>query len=320
MKSSGQELFAFDLIGDLHGHADELVELLTILGYSERSGVFRHPTRTVIFCGDFIDRGPQIRDVLTIVRNMVENGSAQAVMGNHEYNAIAYHTERTDVRGEFYRRHSAQNVRQHLETMNQLSSGEMLDALAWFRSLPIALDLGKLRVVHACWDPSGIQLILRALKEFGRFSTEFLDRSTCKDHELFEAVERVLKGPELSLPAGFFVRDKEGSERKQIRIRWFEEPANHSFSTYALPTAVHDELALRPLEGNFRPVPYPADGPPVFIGHYWMNDTVPHPLTGNIACLDYSVAKDGYLCAYRFDGESQLLPSRFVTVASRKRS
>ena len=68
----------YDLIGDIHGHADELVELLEALGYQKAQGVYRHPERKVIFLGDFIDRGPKIRQVLEIVRPMIEEGKALA--------------------------------------------------------------------------------------------------------------------------------------------------------------------------------------------------------------------------------------------------
>ena len=57
-----------DLIGDIHGHADALQRLLRQLGYSRQKGVYRHPDRQAIFLGDFIDRGPQIRETLEIVR------------------------------------------------------------------------------------------------------------------------------------------------------------------------------------------------------------------------------------------------------------
>src|SRR5690349_12096752 len=90
----------YDLIGDIHGHADELVRLLTALGYQVRGGVYQRPDRKVVFLGDFIDRGPQIRRVLGIVRPMVEAGHALAVMRNHELNALAYHTGDRDSPGE----------------------------------------------------------------------------------------------------------------------------------------------------------------------------------------------------------------------------
>ena len=45
----------FDLIGDIHGHAAELEELLRRMGYRHRAGAWRHPERTAIFVGDFLD-------------------------------------------------------------------------------------------------------------------------------------------------------------------------------------------------------------------------------------------------------------------------
>ncbi len=82
----------YDLIGDIHGHADALQHLLNRLGYSRQKSVYGHPERQAIFLGDFIDRGPQIRETLEIVRPMVDSGAALAVMGNHEINALAFHT------------------------------------------------------------------------------------------------------------------------------------------------------------------------------------------------------------------------------------
>ncbi len=83
----------YDLIGDIHGYADELVQLLEALGYDKLQGVYRHPERTAIFLGDFIDRGPKIRQVLEIAQPMIEEGKALGVMGSQELNALAYHTE-----------------------------------------------------------------------------------------------------------------------------------------------------------------------------------------------------------------------------------
>jgi len=62
----------YDLVGDIHGHADPLHRLLAKLGYAEIEGIFRHPERKMIFVGDFIDRGPQQREILRIARTMCE--------------------------------------------------------------------------------------------------------------------------------------------------------------------------------------------------------------------------------------------------------
>ena len=91
----------FDVIGDIHGHPIALDRLLAALGYTLRDSVYRHPARTVVFAGDFVDRGPRQRAVLRVARAMVEADSAAAVMGNHEFNAIAWATP--DSEGGFLR-------------------------------------------------------------------------------------------------------------------------------------------------------------------------------------------------------------------------
>ena len=52
---------------------------------------------------------------------------------------------------------------------------------------------------------------------------------------------------------------------------------------------------------------------PVFFGHYWLKDR-PEITAPNAACLDFSVAKEGYLTAYRWSGESELAESSLVSV------
>jgi TPR repeat protein len=130
----------YDLVGDIHGHADALHRLLRKLDYTEIEDVFRHPERQMIFVGDFIDRVPQQREVLRIARSMCDAGAARAVMGNHEFNAIGWATQNNDRK--FLRSHSKKNERQHAKFLSQIEedSADQQDALGWFRSLPIWLD------------------------------------------------------------------------------------------------------------------------------------------------------------------------------------
>jgi protein phosphatase len=85
----------FDVIGDIHGCADELEELLHLLGYqvaedSTGSGpwaapLYRHPAgRKAVFLGDLVDRGPRILDTVRIVHAMVTSGNALCMPGNHD--------------------------------------------------------------------------------------------------------------------------------------------------------------------------------------------------------------------------------------------
>lgn len=305
----------YDIIGDIHGHADELVQLLHKLGYEDRNDCFRHPSRQVVFCGDFVDRGPQIPEAVNIARQMVEGEAALAVMGNHEFNTLAFHTEVPGAPGTFLRPHNSKNAKQHKATCQQFGPEAMADALEWFATLPTSLELDGLRVVHACWSDEQRRVIAEALPPSGKMDVGFLQRATNPRDPVFHAVECTLKGPELALPAGTTVTDKEGNIRKRIRIRWFESPVGQTWATYSLPGK--SNLAKDPVPHDAPAVPYPDDAPPVFVGHYWLPDSQPAPLQHNVACVDYSVAKHGMLCAYRFDGESELSQDNFVTVASR---
>ena len=81
----------FDIIGDIHGCFDELTLLLERLGYAKTEGGYTHPEgRKAAFLGDFCDRGPKNVQVLRLVMNMVENGNAIAIPGNHDAKLLKY--------------------------------------------------------------------------------------------------------------------------------------------------------------------------------------------------------------------------------------
>ena len=88
-----EEMGPFDIIGDVHGCVDELIELLGLLGYQVRldgGGDVRvaHVTashgRRAFFVGDLVDRGPGGPDVVRIVMAMAAGGQALCVAGNHD--------------------------------------------------------------------------------------------------------------------------------------------------------------------------------------------------------------------------------------------
>ena len=83
----------FDIIGDVHGCLDELLDLFARLGYevTEASGEFRvvpPPGRKVVFVGDLVDRGTKIPAVLRLAMSMVEAGTAVCVPGNHDMKLV----------------------------------------------------------------------------------------------------------------------------------------------------------------------------------------------------------------------------------------
>jgi protein phosphatase len=79
----------FDIIGDVHGCYEEMTGLFVQLGYQIESGpagpkAIPPEGRRAIFVGDLVDRGPKIPEVLRLVMNMVEDGTAFCVPGNHD--------------------------------------------------------------------------------------------------------------------------------------------------------------------------------------------------------------------------------------------
>jgi len=307
----------YDIIGDIHGHAAELVELFELLGYEQRTGVWKHATRKPVFVGDFIDRGPQIAEVLTLVRPMCESGNALAVMGNHEFNALAYHTPDPTNPGGYLREHSTKNTHQHAATLNQLTADELKSHLEWFRQLPMWLELEGLRVVHACWDSEQMSVISQAGQRYGGVSAAFLGDASTPGSTLFLAIEDVLKGKEINLPDGVSYDDKDGHPRTTMRVKWFRSPENETLASYALSAEGGLAETRLPASVGESITPYPCDADPVFFGHYWLRADRPARLAANVACVDYSVAKGGSLCAYRWDGERELSNENFCFVRSR---
>ncbi len=297
---------SYDLIGDVHGCASTLHSLLKRLGYRAADGVYRHPARQAVFLGDFIDRGPHQREVLDVVRPMVEAETALAVMGNHEYNAIAFCTPDPDGDG-YLRPNSDKNTRQHRAFLDAYGDrpADHAEVIDWFKTLPLWLDLGEIRVIHACWDPRWLTRI-REFQDGGQLlGDRLLQASARPDEWQYDAIETILKGLEIALPSGITFRDKDGTVRDTMRVRWWDRAATTYHDAFLGPDSARERLPREPIATE-RALDYAPSEPPVFVGHYWLEGE-PEPLAENVACLDYSVAKPGgKLVAYRFDGERRI--------------
>jgi hypothetical protein len=302
----------YDFIGDIHGHADKLEELLAKLGYAAKGNSYIHPERKAFFVGDYIDRGPKIKKTLKIVQSMVEDQHAIALLGNHEYNALCFHEK--NKTGGHLRKHSIKNIIQHYETLKQFQNkeDEYEDYLKWFKTLPLFYETTSFRAVHAAWDNKSIRFLRDHLFQ-SKMTDELLEQSVVKDSPFYDAIDTVLKGKEIKLPKDHTFTDKDGNKRRDIRIKWWEDPSMTTYQGISIEPLEKfedspvDILALKSLDF------YKPDNIPVFFGHYWLKGN-PMLYRGNICCLDYSVAKHGFLAAYRFDGESILDASKFVFV------
>lgn len=115
------------------------------------------------------------------------------------------------------------------------------------------------------------------------------------------------------MPEGLSFTDKDGTMRSEIRIKWWEDP---SLSTYQQISVIPlDNLPGNPVDLSLLKgsTYYFTEEKPVFFGHYWLQG-LPQLIRENICCLDYSVAKNGYLAAYSFDGEKELSDDKFTYV------
>lgn len=92
----------FDIVGDIHGCHDELLELLAKLNYScDQYGKWTsNENRKLAFVGDIIDRGPKVWKCLTTVKDICTSGLGSCVIGNHDENLRQFLTDGSVVYAE----------------------------------------------------------------------------------------------------------------------------------------------------------------------------------------------------------------------------
>lgn len=131
---------SYDIVGDVHGCAQELDDLLQLLGWD---GVHHPEGRTAIFVGDLVDRGPDTPGVLRRVMDMVAAGTAQCVAGNHEVKLLrALHGAPVRL---------AHGLEASLDQMDAHSDAFREEVKAFLGDLPVqlVLDDGRLVIAHA---------------------------------------------------------------------------------------------------------------------------------------------------------------------------
>ncbi|MEJ1964538.1 MAG: metallophosphoesterase [Gammaproteobacteria bacterium] len=305
----------YDIIGDVHGCHEELTKLLSAMGYRKRAGVWRHPSRLAVFVGDLIDRGPEIEAVLETVAAMVEAGSAECILGNHERDLVYFHT--LNAKGKPMRERSESRMDQLKATHGQLGmkSRKLRRWVRWMRDLPIVFERPGLRVVHGAWHEPAVTLWRgKALSSRG-----MLKKLANRQSQEAAHLAMLLFGPVIS----FKMRDSKGNKRMyNLRARWFCTPEELSS-----PTLWHAAFHRRkrwprsPLSDADRTTlwGYPKSEPPLVTGHQSLGlEASLRPFRSNLACVDYSAVYGGKLCAYRWSGEQALTRKHFVAVAARR--
>ena len=298
-----------DIVGDIHGEFDALEQLLAHLGYGP-SGAHAQG-RTLVFVGDFCDRGPDSPAVLARIAQLVRAGRAVAVLGNHEINLL-----RGDVKdgsGWYFDQRIA-NDEPKYAPFARPSAAERAAIVEFLRPLPVALERADLRIVHAAW----LDTPIAAARALPLGSTR-----TAYDQWEDEVRQKARAGT---------LAQRMTSERQS----WPHSLEDGEHAPPFLPAHGENELLkamLNPLKvltsgvERLGDVPFFAGGKwrfvervawwnsyrdpiPVVFGHYWRRPFVPDPSTttreeaglfgdtapfawhgqrGNVFCVDYCV-------------------------------
>lgn len=189
-----------------------------------------HPDgRRLVFVGDLTDRGPDSPAVVDLVHDLVESGRAQCVLGNHDFNILMDHQkpEHKWFWGEEFVAKDGCVVHQVLA-----NDSTRQRALAFFRTLPLALEKDDLRVVHANWDDGMINIakdakdveslyvLHRGLIE-SKLARQVLDEVDLGLlHQNENPVKLLTSGPEERSEQPY---ESGGKIRNERRVHWWDE-------------------------------------------------------------------------------------------------
>lgn len=299
-----------DFIGDVHANAERLRELLDHLGYVRKGWTYRHPEprRRAIFMGDLINRGCDNVAVYVLVRSMVEAGTAECLLGNHEFDAIAWVTvcpksgwpmlDRTD-----------RNWSRMRAFLTQVGEGSRLhcDMIKWFRTLPLWIETDSFRAVHACWHRSSIEAMAPYVED-GRVRAAAWTTVLDRDGPAYAAANMLVRGPEYAAQCR--------REPAPVRVRWWDTNAKTVAEAAVQPEHLDPVTAAMP----YNAAPFlPDGGKPLFFGHYG-DRCSPRLLDGKAACVDNYASARRPLVAYSWTGEDCLVDEAFSSVAAERGS
>jgi hypothetical protein len=230
-----------DIVGDVHGEIDALRSLLGHLGYDAAG---EHPERRLVFLGDLTDRGPDSPAVVRFVREVIEAGLAQCVLGNHDLNLLLGH-QKYDNNWFGGKEFSEDGYLVPQVLANRAMRKQIR---AFLGTLPLALERPDVRVVHACWHAPSIEIARgeqNAVDLYNRYvglikadhvARQIEDETERSlDHQNGNPVKLLTSGPEHRVETPLIVG---GKPRYQDRVHWwndFDDQALCVFGHYAIP-------------------------------------------------------------------------------------
>lgn len=294
-----------DIVGDIHGELQALQQLLGHLGYDAQG---RHPEhRTLVFVGDFVDRGPDSPGVVDLVQRLVEAGNACAITGNHEINLLRHDPK--DGSGWFFPERLESDLGKYSQFACVTNTLQRARIEAFLNDLPLALERSDIRVIHAAWHAPDVQKA-RGMS-LGSARTEY---DHWENQATAVARERLI-ADRMQAEHHIWPHSLEDGQQRPpfLQAHCDNELNKATFNPLKVLTCGLERKAQQPFfAGNkWRFVERMAwwddytETTPVVVGHYWRS-TLPsqttqeglfsgvapmawHGQRGNVFCVDYSV-------------------------------
>lgn len=149
--SSAGDRRAVYAIGDIHGRFDLLEGALRAIAAHSKS----HRSR-LIFLGDYVDRGPQSREVVTLLTALQRDPCVTCLKGNHESLMVqALTSGRSDDMSRWIAAGGDQTLRSYgVSQLDQAREAIPADHVRWMAGLPLTSGDGRRIYVHAGLMPS----------------------------------------------------------------------------------------------------------------------------------------------------------------------
>jgi len=232
-------------------------------------------------------------------------------MGNHEANAVAWNLG--DANGHPLRPHTPAHRKQHAAHLSDAARDPWSyhRHIAFYASLPVFLDFGDFRCIHAYWDKPVIGLLSDQLDPDRVLTDAQWPEAYTAGHPLSAALQLSLNGPRVKLPKPLRYRGSDGTIRKTAALHWWLQADTDVSKAVVLSAPVKARKPLRgtPLRAH---AGYTSDIP-VFFGHYHLK-TAPRVTAQNAVCTDFGAGSNRRLAAFRYSGQSRLRDTDFTSV------
>ncbi|WP_144211207.1 metallophosphoesterase family protein [Shewanella donghaensis] len=201
-------------IGDVYGRLDKLNELLEEIDFDIDDDQSSIQFVKLVFCGNMISTKPQIDTdnlaLLTLITRMVKEGFAYCLLGKNEFDAIGWSKHHPITDTPLVNGLTAGNDNQVSELDPAIQQPYFLSLfehgdesiyqwIDWFMSLPLYLDFGHIRAIHACWDQHAIDAISNYTDSANSLAQQYWPCAFDKHHQLCSFLDIILNFPSLEL-------------------------------------------------------------------------------------------------------------------------